>query len=564
MLTKSSPPSTGYDVIREAPGRLTEVPSQSSEKYAQVTGSSGPYHAVEVNNNNHQDNNWSTELLSCSLDGDSCWWSSWCCCLVSARNAATFNLGSSIVEVRNVILFLLIIYILVLELTSAVSIVLALLLAVIGLVWYAYRRSTTRTSIRRHLHIPGSGCEDFVFHLFLPCCTIAQEAREADIKIDKKLDLISGDDLSSIVFPHHQSNHLNNRSASDSDSSSESSLSSSLLSRLNTVSSTSRGIITLSMLVAIRFLVSIVLFGDPLNIAVLVLLFAQPLLILYLFYWRYHRSHASLDYVIKLFAVGFFMSTFQSVVFETILETILGFVFVILLMLVDPQVVRTKDKNAGAVAASSRSLLEALLPSSSSGMADPASSLRLRQLVQSTVHVMHGGLHANAAAKGSHGSQDDGGIFSPHVVRRNFPLVVVALLVMAFVIAAGVEETMKHFAIRCCRFPAALRDPHSIRIYLMTAALGFATAENIEYVFGSKGSPFAGTSAFEGELLILLLRIAMPVHIICSVLQSITLSKVLMGLSNNTSIVYVSSTTEHIYHPCFQLGFNTQSIHSCI
>jgi RsiW-degrading membrane proteinase PrsW (M82 family) len=400
------------------------------------------------------------------------------------------------------------------------------------------------------LHIRGSECDDFVFHLFLPCCSIAQEAREANIKIDKKLDLISGDDLSSIVFPQHQSNHLDNRQAYESNSLSESSLSYSLLSRLNTVSSTSRWIITLSMLVAIRFLVSIVLFGDPLNIAVLVLVFAQPLLILYFFYWRYHRSHASLDYVIKLFAVGFFMSTFQSVVFESILETILGFVFVILLMLVDPKVVQKADKDANSASTSPRSFLEALLPSSSSRMIDPASSLRLRQLVHSTVHVMHGGLHSETAAKGGDGNEDDGGIFSPDVVRRNFPLVVVALLVMAFVIAAGVEETMKHFAIRCCRFPASLRDPHSIRIYLMTAALGFATAENIEYVFGSKGSPFAGTSAFEGELLILLIRIAMPVHIICSVLQSITLSKVLMGLSNSKSIFYVSSTTEYIALAC--------------
>ena len=308
------------------PERLVEVSSQSSEKYAQATASSSSYN----NSNNHPDNNdWSTGLTSCSLDWESCWWSAWCCCLVSARNKATFNLGSSIVEVRNIILFLLVIFIL----FSKVSIILALLLAVVGSVWYAYIRSSTRTTIRRQLHIRGSECDDFVFHLFLPWCSIAQEAREADIKIDKKLDLISGDDLSSIVFPQHPSNHLDNRQASDSNSSSESSLSSSLLSRLNTVSSTSRWIITFSMLVAIRFLVSIVLFGDPLNIAVLVLVFAQPVLILYLFYWRYHRSHASLDYVIKLFAVGFFMSTFQSLVFETILEAILGFVFLILLML---------------------------------------------------------------------------------------------------------------------------------------------------------------------------------------------------------------------------------------
>lgn len=549
MLTKSTPerasrPSTtGYDIIMVEPERLVEASSQSSESYAQTTASSNSYN----NSNNHPDNNdWSTGLTSCSLDEESCWWSAWCCCLVSARNKATFNLGSSIVEVRNIILFLLVIFIL----FNKVSIILALLLAVVGSVWYAYSRSSTRTTIRRQLHIRGSECDDFVFHLFLPCCSIAQEAREADIKIDKKLDLISGDDLSSIVFPQHPSNHLDNRQASDSNSSSESSLSSSLLSRLNTVSSTSRWIITLSMLVAIRFLVSIVLFGDPLNIAVLVLVFAQPVLILYLFYWRYHRSHASLDYVIKLFAVGFFMSTFQSLVFETILEAILGFVFLILLMLVDPQVVRKGNEDADSASTSPRSFLEALLPSSSSRMTDSASSLRLRQLVHSTVHVMHGGLHSETAAKGVDGSEDDGGIFSPDVVRRNFPLVVVALLVMAFVIAAGVEETMKHFAIRCCRFPAALRDPHSIRIYLMTAALGFATAENIEYVFGSKSSPFAGTSAVEGELLILLIRIAMPVHIICSVLQSITLSKVLMGLSNSKSIFYVSSTTEYIALTC--------------
>ena len=550
MLTKSTPerasrPSTtGYDVIMVEPERLVEVSSQSSESYAQTTASSSSYN----NSNNHPDNNdWSTGLTSCSSDEESCWWSAWCCCLVSARNKATFNLGSSIVEVRNIILFLLIIFIL----FRKVSIILALLLAVVGSVWYAYSRSSTRSTIRRQLHIRGSECDDFVFHLFLPWCSIAQEAREADIKIDKKLDLISGDDLSSIVFPQHPSNHLDNRQASDSNSSSESSLSSSLLSRLNTVSSTSRWIITLSMLVAIRFLVSIVLFGDPLNIAVLVLVFAQPVLILYLFYWRYHRSHASLDYVIKLFAVGFFMSTFQSLVFETILEAILGFVFLILLMLVDPQVVRKGNEDADSASTSPRSFLEALLPSSSSRLTDSASSLRLRQLVHSTVHVMHGGLHSETAAKGGDGSEDDdGGIFSPDVVRRNFPLVVVALLVMAFVIAAGVEETMKHFAIRCCRFPAALRDPHSIRIYLMTAALGFATAENIEYVFGSKSSPFAGTSAVEGELLILLIRIAMPVHIICSVLQSITLSKVLMGLSNSKSIFYVSSTTEYIALTC--------------
>jgi RsiW-degrading membrane proteinase PrsW (M82 family) len=85
---------------------------------------------------------------------------------------------------------------------------------------------------------------------------------------------------------------------------------------------------------------------------------------------------------------------------------------------------------------------------------------------------------------------------------------------MAYVVAAGVEETMKHFIVRCCQFPGPLRDPHAVLVYLMAGALGFATCENIEYVFGQKTSPFPGTTMFEGELLLLLMRVLMPIHVI--------------------------------------------------
>ena len=60
----------------------------------------------------------------------------------------------------------------------------------------------------------------------------------------------------------------------------------------------------------------------------------------------------------------------------------------------------------------------------------------------------------------------------------------------------------------------------------MAGALGFATAENIEYVFGSTTSPIPGVSLVEGELLVLLARVLMPIHVICSVLQARNLSKV--------------------------------------
>jgi RsiW-degrading membrane proteinase PrsW (M82 family) len=61
----------------------------------------------------------------------------------------------------------------------------------------------------------------------------------------------------------------------------------------------------------------------------------------------------------------------------------------------------------------------------------------------------------------------------------------------------------------------------------MAGALGFATLENISYVF-SQGSSDAipGTSNFVGELTVLAARILMPIHVICSVLQAINLSRV--------------------------------------
>lgn len=69
------------------------------------------------------------------------------------------------------------------------------------------------------------------------------------------------------------------------------------------------------------------------------------------------------------------------------------------------------------------------------------------------------------------------------------------------------------------------------QVYLMSGALGFATFENIEYVFGTASSPIAGTSLFVGHLTVLVARVLMPIHVICSVLQAVNLSKVLMGNS---------------------------------
>lgn len=126
-----------------------------------------------------------------------------------------------------------------------------------------------------------------------------------------------------------------------------------------------------------------------------------------------------------------------------------------------------------------------------------------------------------------------------HAMAKHLGAVVVGSLLMAFVVAAGVEESMKHFVVRCCRFPSQMKNPHTILVYLMAAALGFATAENVEYVFSAAGDKGPRMQIFFAELTVYVVRILMPIHVICSVLQAANLSRVITGL-NNMNLFQVS------------------------
>lgn len=47
------------------------------------------------------------------------------------------------------------------------------------------------------------------------------------------------------------------------------------------------------------------------------------------------------------------------------------------------------------------------------------------------------------------------------ILKEHIVVVVIGLMLMSYVVAAGVEETMKHFIVRCCRFPSRLKSPHT-------------------------------------------------------------------------------------------------------
>ena len=324
------------------------------------------------------------------------------------------------------------------------------------------------------------------------------------------------------------------------------------------------------------FVLILLFIRSPLSVVVLLLIFLQPLVVLYFIYWRDRRKFAQLDYVIKMFFVGFFLSTTQSVVLESLLQYVVMFVAIILYLLIHglpAQQTATDDPGDGPPASAEirvqlaelggrfHQLLTDLLPWRGITVlySDPSEIALARErharfdaLQRSASGIaeffLSPGAHAPPTALGDIAAEflveplGNQPSFQPtslptpitdndQFLVENVLLVLFVLFLMAFLVAAGVEETMKHFVVRCCRFPTPLKDPNVVLVYLVAGALGFATAENIEYVFGINSSPIPGTSKFVGELVVLALRILLPVHLICSVLQAANLSKVCLSCS---------------------------------
>uniref|UniRef100_A0A7S3H5G9 Uncharacterized protein n=1 Tax=Spumella elongata TaxID=89044 RepID=A0A7S3H5G9_9STRA len=496
---------------------------------------------------------WTTTPFDALRDEESCWWSTWCCCLVSGRTAEAFQIGSSQRQVMGFVTFLLISGLIFLFVPIA-----GFLLLAGGLIYYAYYKAQLRMKIRELYQIPGTLMSDFVAHAFCPCCSVAQEAREVLVKGKPVLDFVYGEPLSNISFPQLQTGGYAPSSPNQTTTAENNDDSVSLVEHLKSVSLLSHLILRLWLCVVVSTFLALIINGKGLSILVLMAVFVQPFLILYFVYWRdpERSKHVSLDYVIKLFAVGFFMSTSQSIVFESILEGILGTAVMIVLLILNPHMNDNDDTDKNASAQITAALLPLLsrhgwshMLSSAAGslyqfastMGDPAMDLHTDNYHSTSAHFLDTDTQANSiyhplvtpprflSSNGTNDEDDNISGFSPSIIRRNIVIVVIALLIMAFVIAAGVEETMKHFAVRCCKFPAPLRDPKSVLVYMMTAALGFATSENIEYVFGADKSPIPHTSLVVGELVVLAMRVCMPIHVICSVMQATTFSKVLMG-----------------------------------
>ena len=470
---------------------------------------------------------WSSALLECFKDEETCWYGGWCCWLVDARTTASFDLDTS----QNVwSSFWAVIVGAVVSLLVFGSLA-GFVVGVGGGGYLLLKRIRNRTDIRRKRNIIGSDIEDCLVHVLCPLCAVCQEAREGKAAGVKVLDFCSGEEIKTVLEAHQRAIGLDDNSTSINESSSNASSAAeygTFKAHLQTLSRTSKIIVSLWLLVAGLSILGQM--GNPTagqNIMVLFLVFLQPLAILYFLYWKTRRQYALLDIVVKLYAIGFWFTTFQSVIIEFILEMLI--VACLYPFLGSSVGALTQDDGSNDDAADVAN--DAITGSGqqlSVGRSLARRAWRLFRLSSAAgagandYSASYGYGYAAAAA-----ASDEAAVEAQRQnMRDNFGWILVGLFLMSFVVAAGVEETMKHFVVRCCVFPAPLRNPNAILVYLMAGALGFATSENIEYVFGTTSSPIPGTSVFVGELVILLVRVLMPVHVICSVLQAVNLSKV--------------------------------------
>ena len=363
-----------------------------------------------------------------------------------------------------------------------------LLAGAIGASALALRRNFSRQRIRERQGIYGSEVEDCCGHCCCSCCSVCQEAREAKLAGLPARDYCSGD----LLLPEETDTE------DDMTVLLQETLAVSFSGLLRKVSRTSKFLLVMNALVAL-LACSILIFSDKAqNILILVLVFVQPVVILYFMYWRWLQPYTNLDYVVKMFAVGFWFTVFQSIVIESILQVVLVLIY---------------------------SMFAATAPTDDYYTDDDTGTVPSRQQMVVVVASELGkilGLQVNSnGEEGSHTETDDSPPPPPLFI---FMMYQVSL---AYILAAGTEETMKHFAVRCCQFASPLQSPQAVLMYLFSAALGFATSENIEYVFGfSSARKQSVASQMEQEIFVLAIRVLMPVHLICSVLQASSLSLV--------------------------------------
>jgi len=467
-----------------------------------------------------QSRDWSSGLFACMEDEETCWWSVWCPYLVTARTWDQFGLCDSI----RFVVPMGILYIFWLYSWIGGQIGLIIIFGIFWLAVYPCVLAWKRQQIRTKLRINEGWCgSDFVAHLCCDRCSVAQEAREAVAAGAPQKDFCFGQPLGDFPVSSLSSENplVDGRDGSLAGKENEELLPGTDMQRL---SKTSKAIVWFLGIGVFGVCCVMFAVGKLGQVLVLFCILAQPAAVLYFCYYRTMRDSIALDYVVKLFAVGFFMTTFQSIWVEELLQSIL-------LVIASPYLLEALSINGTGEFGDNETQSAMQVSASVSQLLKKASGVSWPMPMPKLISQAYTWTSDAAAQADPNNPLSEKNLQAnlPKLIRAHWTMALVACFMMAFVVAAGTEETMKHFIVRCYRFGSPLKDPYTITVFFLAGAAGFATAENLSYVFGVKESPIEGTSVIVGELTVLLMRVIMPVHLVCAVIQAANVSKIVMG-----------------------------------
>ena len=161
---------------------------------------------------------WTSNLLDCLKDEESCWWGTWCSCLLQARTVNAFDLKLSKYSIMEFVICTVGWVFVVLFISRDLGI----LTLVIGAGYLAFTRGEMRHGIRQRLayqNRPYFCCMpvDYILHFFICCspCTICQESREGKAYGLRKIDFCSGQPLSELIQAHERAIGRQSNDASD-------------------------------------------------------------------------------------------------------------------------------------------------------------------------------------------------------------------------------------------------------------------------------------------------------------------------------------------------------------
>ncbi|EKX38164.1 hypothetical protein GUITHDRAFT_115711 [Guillardia theta CCMP2712] len=252
-------------------------------------------------------------------------------------------------------------------------------------------------------------------------------------------------------------------------------------------------------------------YHNPDDAALLPGFFVPPVLILYVIYWRKLRDEIPLDLVIKTFAFGFLPGAAVVMILELILAGIFFFVCF-------------NEQIEGWFSA-----LSSLTTMNGSNAPREVHFTIAQQLF----HRLHRPQQISRTLV-DHVLQAQGGgdtdpltdIESAYgIVIKRSPGFYLFIALMAYVIAAGTEESLKYFT--PLRFQAC-RNSSSKFVFLVCAvscALGFSTVENMGYAMGSRGEEGQASLSARAYTAYSRAVVAITAHGVCGGLVGVGLTK---------------------------------------